>query len=238
LAFPILYAIFPAAWLWQDGRYAGYLVPLLALVMAVGSWQAARRLHRSRSTAALVMAGIVVFSLALSVMGMHQLVNHESASFVSEWSDPDGPTLVAISQLEAAGISTAYANYWVAYKIDFLSHGRLNVTTVGYDNDRSPTINAAVEQSERPAWLFVPPNESVIDGTQFTGPSLIVGPDTVTESQFIATLHDLGVKYWVVDTGIVRAVIPDRTVTPYQARMPGALPIRGDAEIATRREAP
>jgi hypothetical protein len=170
------------------------------------------------------MAGVVSVSVVLAVVGLHQIVNLESGSYTSGWGNPDDATLAAISKLEGAGIATGYADYWVAYKIDFLSRGRLNITTAGYDDDRSPTINAAVQRSNRPAWLFVPSREAYLEGIQFSAPRLDVGPDTVPESQFTATLHQLGVSYRVVDTGILRAVIPDRTLTPYEVKIPGAVP--------------
>jgi hypothetical protein len=224
MAFPILYAISPATWAWQDGRYAGYLVPLLALVLAIGSCEAVKRVGDPRAAAAMVMASVVALSVILAVVGLRQLINAESGTFTTGWGNPDTPTLAAISKLEGAGITTGYANYFVAYKLDFLSQGRLKITTAGYENDRSLAINGAVAHSSRPAWLFVPPREATVDGTQFAAPQLIVGPDTVTEAEFTATLHQLGVGYRVVDTGIVRAVIPNKALTPYEAKMPGAVP--------------
>ena len=148
----------------------------------------------------------------------------EPASFTSSWGNPDGAGQVVVSKLEDAAIRTGYADYWVAYKLDFLAKGRLSVTTAGYEDDRSQTINAAVVHSQDPAWIFVPPSAATKDGTQFTAPSLIVGPDTVTEGQFTATLQRLGISYRVIDVGLARAVVPSRAVTPFEAGLPGAIP--------------
>jgi hypothetical protein len=224
LAFPILYAISPASWAWQDGRYASYLVPLLALTTAIGVCEAVRRWNRPPPWSDMVMSGMVALLVTLAVIGLWQVVSIESASYTSRWGDPDAPTVAAASKLERSGVATAYADYWVAYKLDFLSDGRLNITTVGYEDDRSPSINAAVERSKHPAWIFVPSREATIDGIQFTAPSLAVGPDTVTQAQFTTTLDRLGIGYRVVDVGILRAVIPDRTLSPHEAGMPGAGP--------------
>jgi hypothetical protein len=227
VVFPFLYAISPASGAWKDGRYAGYLVPLLALVFAVGSCEAARRFRGPRSLSTLLMSGVVIVSSVLSVVGLVELVGSESSGFTARWGDPDSSTIAAISKLEEGGVTTGYADYWVAYKLDFFSKGRLNITTAGYDDVRSVTIGEVVERSTRPAWLFVPPDKGTEDGTQFTDRWLAVGPDAgmVTEARFLNTLHSLGVGYRIVNAGIVLAVVPDETVTPYEAKIPGALPL-------------
>jgi len=62
---------------------------------------------------------------------------------------------------------TAYADYWVAYKLDFLGRGHLAVTTVGYDTNRSVAYDTAVHDSRQPAWLFVPMGEARVHGTGY-----------------------------------------------------------------------
>ena len=215
LLFPILYAFSPYTWYWQDGRYASYLVPLLALAISVGSCQAVWLLKGPPVAESLVMSGVVIVALVLGVVGLRQVVHVESTSFVSRWGNPDSSTLVAIRKLEAGGVRTGYADYWVAYKLDFLSRGRLDISTGAHDTNRSASITRAVAQSASPAWLFVPGSEATIDGTQFSASLAIVGPDGVTEARFLARLHQLGIGYRVVDAQIVRAVIPDQPVSPY-----------------------
>jgi hypothetical protein len=224
VAFPFLYAIFPDSALWQDGRYMGFFVPLLALVMACGIQEAGGRVILADSAITSAMGVLLVAAAALSAFGMHQLVNTEAGSFIGPWGNADSPTQATIARLEAAGVTTGYANYWVAYKLDFLSGGRLSITVAGYEEQRDVGIASTVAHSPDPAWLFVPPNEQYRDAVQFTAPGLITGPDTVTEAQFELTLHELGVGYRVVDTGILRAVIPAHALTPVEAKVPGAIP--------------
>jgi hypothetical protein len=219
----------------------------LAMVVAIGCCEGTRRLRRpprdnlaaspqsapieperDQSDAAradragiLAMSVVVVLSVILSAVAFSQVTTRFSRTFTSSWANPDAPTMSAIAKLEAAGVTTGYADYWVAYKLDFLSQGRLTITTAGYDADRSRQINAAVVASKRPAWLFVPTSESHLVGTQFTAPTLIVGPDGVPESQFLSTLHKLGVHYRIIDTGIVQAVVPLEPVSQLQAQLPG-----------------
>jgi hypothetical protein len=236
VAFPFLFVLSPASWNWQDGRYDSYLPPLLAMALAVGCCEAARRFHRvppdgdgsgsqrSPRAGVLAMSAVVVLCVTLTLTAFFEFTGHYHRALTRTWGNPDGTTMAAIAKLESGGVTTGYADYWVAYKLDFLSRGRLVITTAGYDADRSRAINAAVVASGRPAWLFVPKRDSQIDGTQFSAPSLTIGPDGVPESQFLATLHKLGVGYRIIDTGIVQAVLPDRRVTQGQARLPGVAP--------------
>jgi hypothetical protein len=222
VTFPFLYAISPFGGDWLDGRYASYLVPFLALTVTIGTCEAFRRLRGPRWVATVVMSAVVAISIALAVIGVRQVINAEHIVFTSSWGNPDGPTMSAISKLEAAGATVGYADAWVPYKLDFLGQGRLTFTTTGHTVPRSGQISAEVARSERTAWLFVPPSKWTIDGAQFVLPTLAIGPGGVPEPQFVATLRQLGVSFRVVDAGILDAVIPERTLTPYQAKIPGA----------------
>ena len=222
VALPFVYALSPAAWAWADGRYSYFLPPLLAIVLAVGATEAVRRVGLARSAAAWLMAVAVAVSAVVAVADTRSAVSAQRSGFVTTWGDPDTATLRVVPEMEAAGIRTAYADYWVAYKLDFLSRGGLTVTTAGWDTDRSALDDAVVDASRRPAWLFVPAREARVDGTQFTSPTDTGTIDTVDEQQFEARLRRLGVPYRVLDFGILQAVVPARTVNQFEAGMPGA----------------
>lgn len=222
MVFPFLYAVSPDSWAWQDGRYANYLPPLMAIMIVCGMHEGARRFGLSRTPLILMMSAITACAAVVSVVGMQSVINYEAASYTAHWDNPDAATLGAIQRLRASGVVTGYANYWVAYKLDFLSKGTLAIATAGYEVDRSPSIDADVTKSPHPAWLFVPKGEAFRDGIQFTAPPLIVGPDMLTEQQFIKELHQKGIRYRIIDTGLLRAVIPARTLTPYQVGLPGS----------------
>ena len=222
VAFPFVYALSPAAWAWGDGRYSYFLPPLLAIVLAVGATEAVRRVGLDRSSGAWLLAVVLVVSGVLAVLEASWVVGIQRSGFAATWGDPDAASRRIVPELEAAGIRTAYANYWVAYKLDFLGRGGLAVTTVGWENDRSVAYDAAVDFSRSPAWLFVPQREAKIDGTQFTAPSITVDIDTVSQRQFEATLARLGIPYRVLDFGILQAVVPARGVDQFEAGMPGA----------------
>lgn len=223
--FPFLYAVSPAAWFWRDGRYGTYILPLVAMVIACGVVEGARLLRRSTATAS-VMCTAVSLCIALSVVGNLSAVRTRPATHTSRWGNPDAPTLAAIGRLEAAHITTGFADYWVAYKLDFLSGGRLEFTTAGRDIDRSPGIDGAVRLRRQSAWLFVPRTEATIDGTQFTASTVSGGVGGLTESRFIGDLGRMGVSFRTIDTGLVRAVIPADRVTPQELGLPGVATTR------------
>ena len=261
LCFPFVYALSPATSVFANGRYAVFLPPLLAMAVVTGAHVAVSRLagrrpvvdlgpervprpavpDRVTTRTTVVVAGVVALCLALTLAGFAQ-VTGTSDAFTSGWGNPDGPSLAVITSLEKAGVTTGYANYWVAYRLDFLSHSRLTITTIGFDTNRSTSILDTVLASKRPAWLFVPPATArpVGAGIQFAGFPLNVGPDQVPQSTFVATLNRLHIRYRVVHAGLVTAVIPGPAVTPRQARMPGVPggPATGTAPGPTVRAAP
>ncbi len=216
--FPFLVALSPATWFWQDGRYDVFVVPLLAIVLAVGCAEAARRWTRSpRRGQQSVAVGrtlascLLALLLALGIANFAVFVNSLD-SFWAGWTNPDGPTDQAISALEAHGIRAGYADYWVAYRLDLLSDGRLRMTTAGADPDRWPSLDGTVTRSPKTAWLFVPVTAAGV--TQFAETTAIRGPADITEAQFLGELGHLGIPFHVVDTGLIQAVVPDRAVTP------------------------
>jgi hypothetical protein len=222
--FPFAYSLPSASSYWTDGRYAVYLTPLLALAVGIGVCEAVRRLKMREQTASSVVSAVVIISALLCAVGLVQLVHSERGQFTGNWGNPDAPTVAAITILEHDGITTGYAAYWVAYKLDFLSDGGLQVTTTGYDVDRDLAVEAAVERSENPAWLFVPLDVAASNGDQFGHPEMTVGPDSgeVDESQFLTTLRNRHVGYRVFNAGLIVAVVPDKLLSPYQLGIPGA----------------
>ena len=224
IAFPFLYAYSPASWAWADGRYCVYLPPLLAVTLAVGATEFVRRIGLGRDAGTWLMAGALLVAGGLSAVGARSVVSMKAYAYTSTWGDPDVPTSTFTSRLEAAGVHTAYAGYWVAYKVDFAGHGNVTVTSAGYETDRSAAIDAAVADSADPAWIFVPADEVHVDHDQFTNAPSTASIDTVTEPRFEATLRSLHVPYRVLDLGIAHVVVPARKVTPWEAGLPGSSP--------------
>jgi hypothetical protein len=233
VAFPFIFALQPGTWYWDDGRYGVFVGALLVPVLAIACDQvpvlAARfaQGHRHRqsrvpTSGRYLMAALVVVSSVFSVVAFNQMsAAAGTGGFFSNWGDPNAPTLAAIDRLEAGGVKTGYAEYWVAYDLDFLSKERLAITTVpGADTNRSKALNRTVEHSRQPAWLFVPANRIPQGYLLFGGTDAITGPASMPEATFTAKLKALGVSYRVVDAGLIRAVIPSRSVTPKEVGLP------------------
>src|ERR1019366_7239154 len=156
MALPFLSALQPG-WYWQDGRYGVFVAALLAPVLAIACDEApvlvgwfrqrrgrTRQTHPHRhagvsSPARFLMCGVVVVSAALTVVSFRQTASWfapGNSGFFSDWGDPTAATVQAIDRLEAAGVRTGYAEYWVAYDVDFLSKERLAITTVPGETNR------------------------------------------------------------------------------------------------------
>ncbi len=232
LAFPFLVALSPATWYWGDGRYADFIGPLLALVLTVGCADAAERLaprlrrrRRARTgrrrhvrqggapgpaLGRCMLAFLVAATVVVCVVNFARFVIPLS-SFAAGWGDPNGPAKQSTAILEANGVRAGYADYWVAYPLDLLSGGRLEITTAGADPDRWASLDGRVHASSSQAWLFVALDAAGIN--QFAATVAIQGPDGISEDEFVADLHRLGVPYKVVDAGLVQAVVPSRVVS-------------------------
>jgi hypothetical protein len=225
LGFPLLYAINPLAWWWLDGRYSIYLPPLLAMTFAIGCEQAfhpatrqprKRALHRqvtrvmtNRSRACMVV--VMISTLVLAVFGFVGLKGNTPLGIDA---DPNAPTNHAISVLEQHHVMFGYANYWVAYNLDFLSRERLVLTPGPWDQIRSTPIYDQVASAHLPAWLFVPTDQMAVAAAQFGTTNVETGFDS--EANFIDALKEIGDPYSVVHAGIIDAVIPKRPITPRQ----------------------
>ncbi len=58
--------------------------------------------------------------------------------------------------------------------------------------------------------------------TQFADTPGIEGPGGIDEPEFLSALGRLGIPYRIVETGLMRAVTPDRAVTPKQIGLLGS----------------
>jgi hypothetical protein len=224
VAFPFVYAASPATWWWEDGRYVVYLGPLLAMLLAVAVDAVPALLdrvvglpgHRSNRSQIPaigpgVIAAVVVGSAVLATVAMGRLNHPAPRGSTAGWATPDAGLLASIKELEDDGINHGYADYWVAYNVDFLSDGRLTFTPVGFKM-RSAAIQTRAEKGKGQAWLFE---------------SSYPKPDGMGAAAFTDELRHLGIGYREVTAGDVRtaagitAVIPDSPVDPSEISGPG-----------------
>ena len=205
--YPFLYAAFPTSWFWNDGRYGISLTPILSLVIVGGVWQMLRPpVAVWVGTALLVVAcasTLVAFNDGYGAIGRPS----ELTSFTS---DPNPAVTALAAQLARLGISHAYAGYWVANDLTFVSNGK--VTALALDQNRNPpgASNAGVKDV---AWIFVPA-ASIGPVSAQLGSVTDLQPGTITEPELVAWLmaHRVSFRREVVQGFDV--IVPDRHVRP------------------------
>ena len=216
-----------------DGRYAYLLVPLVALTLVTAVPELSRRLRLRRAAGTglgrragpglgeVVLVGFVGLSALLALAGFHALMPTVSpgGSFFTAWSNPNAPAAQSIATLEAGGVHDGYADYWVAYKLDYMSDQGLKITTVAGDVDRWRAQQVQIRHAPAQAWLFAPLTPAAF--YEFGKTTLIQGPGGISEEEFVHELDAVHVRYRVVDAGVLQAVIPARPVTPTQVGIPG-----------------
>jgi len=214
--FPFVLAASPATWYWGDGRYANLGFPLIVLVMVVGAiktseWIRAFRKNRAGQKRLGLVATLMAIVLGLAVVSFGRSVVPPSRFFAG-WGNPNGPSIATIASLDRHHIRYGFADYWLAYKLDFLSDGYLQLTTVGSDVDRWKAQHDYVLHRPEQAWLFA--NLSAPVFHQFGDTTALQGPNGMSEAQFLQQLQRLNVKYRLVQLGLLEAVVPTRAVSP------------------------
>jgi hypothetical protein len=136
---------------------------------------------------------------------------------LADWGNPDGPTVRILPQLESDGVRNGYADYWTAYRLDYLSAGKLRLTVAGLDPDRWVTLNNEVTGAPSAAWIFVVPTPTA--QSQFSGTATL-GPGGLSESTFLGDLQRRHIGYRIISSGFIRAVVPDHAVRPAQLGLP------------------
>jgi hypothetical protein len=226
---PFLYALNPLVSFWNDGRYSVYLAPLVALCIVMGFERLARvvvpRLRspkaHSRSTSSVrartaARAGVsllVAVVVSAAALGMSWVVDGSEQTVLS--AHPNAPIMREIEVLEQHGVDAGYANYWVAYKLDFLSGGALAFSPTPSDQVRSASIAEQAARASHPGWLFVVPGGLDVASTQFgTGQLQVVN---IPEASFERSLFARGIPFSVVHAGVIDAVVLQRALNPRQA---------------------
>lgn len=216
LIFPFVYAVFPATSYWQEGQYSVYLVPLLALVLsgAAAAWMSSAPARRGRGAVVAGLVGVTVISLG-SFNGAW-LGSHPGRYF-TDWGGADAVAERAVTLIEIQGVHYAYAEYWVAYDLDFLSQGRVTVTDPY--SDRWVAAYYRVARSPDPAWIFFDPAQ--LDQAARAFSSRAPGPFGYSEARFLAKLRGLGITWTLSHAGVLDVVTPARAVVPSEVGIPG-----------------
>jgi hypothetical protein len=141
VAFPFLYAISPMTWYVDQPRYVLFLAPAVCVLVA-----AALRTRWLLST-------VLAVALALTATGTWQI----NSRFLPRNYAPDVAVPADLRPLEQLlrdeRVETAFADYWLAYRIMFETEERVTVTPVYTVRHRQ--IDQRVRNAERPAYVFV-----------------------------------------------------------------------------------
>lgn len=129
LSYPFIYAVFPGAWFVGEGRYGLFALPFLALAVA---WVVRRPL----AMLAVVGVGLLLTLGALDKIGAER----------PEHVDAD------LAALRDAGVDHLWADYWLAYRLAFLSDGDLIASS--HLSSRDDGVHDAVVADPTPAFLF------------------------------------------------------------------------------------
>ena len=158
--FPFAYTYSTFSWYWSDGRYALYVAPVLALLAASAVYSLTRRRRLARAAPALALVAALGLTVATAVRTAPYVPRPASGSTPTQWitwhSDPDLWPQPLVAALERSRATAVYADYWVAYVLDFEAGGQ--IVAADPKVDRYPPYLAAVRRSRHPAWVFVRPS--------------------------------------------------------------------------------
>jgi 4-amino-4-deoxy-L-arabinose transferase-like glycosyltransferase len=214
ILFPFAYAYSAFSWYWRDGRYAVYLAPVLALLVASALCEVGRR--SSRLARAAPVLGLIA-ALALTTGASAHLAPYVplagssgSRSGWTSWStDPDEWVRPLVTALERSHVQGAYVAYWVAYTVTFEAHGQVVAADPG--TDRYPPYLTAIARSPRQAWVF--PTPSALDALNAAvglHPWLLGRGWALADFESYLSRHD--VAYRNEDAGYFTVVYPARAV--------------------------
>jgi hypothetical protein len=178
MAYPLVYALSPFTWYVAQPRYLLFLLPFLALLAGrAADGPAWRAVVAAALAAAIAVAGIAWFPrdepkaagavVPVSTAGAHRLLRDH-------------------------GITRAYADYWIAYRLTFESREGTIVAPI--NRWRYEPYQAEVAAAERPAYVFL--------------------QDSPTYPRFLALAGAHGVPVDVFTAGRWAVVVPQTRVLP------------------------
>jgi hypothetical protein len=177
LASPFVFAIFPFSWTVGEGRYMLFAVPFLAMAIAYAArWRA------------LQIAGVAIVAL-LTVSWVDDLSDMTPISQNVAVPTDMQPLRDALAE---AGITRAFADYWIAYRLTFETDEEVIVATSG--KGRYQRYDDLVRAEPVPPWIFV-------DGSVF-------------EPRFEAELNRLGIPFTTTEAGGFTIYQPSERVLP------------------------
>jgi Dolichyl-phosphate-mannose-protein mannosyltransferase len=145
-AYPFLYAISPATWLVDEPRYVVMLMPALVLLLVQGI--------RRFATGAFVVAG----GIALSAFVLARLATSPAYDQRADGLDIPASFTPLVHELDRRSLDHVFADYWVAYRLDFQTHERVVAAeallpTLARHGDRVlPRVPVRANDNHHPAY--------------------------------------------------------------------------------------
>ncbi|MDA8197319.1 MAG: hypothetical protein M0019_08985 [Actinomycetota bacterium] len=155
--YPFVYSIFPNSSFYEDGRYALYL-PALILVSSVAAISRGDRREKvsngskdPMSKLSIVISPLLfltaIISTALLWRGSEYLLVPVKGAPLPLTQEES-----LVRGLENAGIKDIYANYWVAYVVDYLANGAITASQLG-GSARWPAYDIAVQRASHASYV-------------------------------------------------------------------------------------
>jgi hypothetical protein len=178
VTYPLIHAIMPVASYTGEGRYLYLFSPVLALLVA----------HAARNRALVAVAFVLMAALSV---GQLATMGEGDSGMASNLAPPTemGPL---VHSLQAEGIKAVYSDYWIAYRLTFLTGEK--IIAMGVPINRYEPYEQRVRQSPRSAWVYV--------------------AGSIGEQHFTAALDALRVPYRTLRPGKWAIHIPARPVRP------------------------
>lgn len=143
---PAMYVASEATWYTGEPRYLYTLYPMLAVAVAAGVIAQGPRWRLP--AAAACVAGLAV----LTAVSARDALRADPITYTIVGGTPIRMDRLdeTADGLEALGVDTVYADYWLAYPLGYLSQGDVAVSP--FSNSRFPDLDAEVRSDTTPAF--------------------------------------------------------------------------------------
>jgi dolichyl-phosphate-mannose-protein mannosyltransferase len=142
VTFPFVYALSRATLLTEEPRYLLQLSPVIALL--VGHAVSAAKNYARAASVAVVATALAISVVSLAKMNTWRKANPREPAVAPRNIEP------VLKLLDRTGVDRLYAQYWVAYRIDFETNEHIiaaesKLTTLRFSGDRPiPTANPVI----------------------------------------------------------------------------------------------
>lgn len=144
--YPFLFALSPFSWYVDFPAYLLFLAPVVSLLLGSPIARLAARSMVAAAGAVVVAAAVTLGGLASMIEGGHPAPYAYDVQVPADLSP-------LLSMLREEGVDTAFADYWIAYRISFESEEEI-IATPPF-SVRYLTHDRLVRESPRPAYVFL-----------------------------------------------------------------------------------